>query len=86
MTADAWRIVGGKPLRGRVTPSGSKNGALPTLAATLLLDGETVLHNVPRIADVNTMLELLRSLGLQVTEGTDGAVRIINTGISSRWP
>ncbi len=83
MTADAWRIVGGKPLHGRVTPSGSKNGALPTLAATLLLDGETVLHNVPRIADVHTMLELLRSLGLQVTERADGAVSIVNEGISS---
>lgn len=83
MTADTWRIVGGRPLQGRVTPAGSKNGALPTLAATLLLDGETVLHNVPAIDDVNTMFDLLRSLGLSVTPGGGGSVRIVNTGLTT---
>jgi len=81
MPEDAWRIVGGRPLRGMVKPSGSKNGGLPTLAATLLMDGETVLHNVPRIADVETMLGLLRSFGLTVGEREDGTLRITNRGI-----
>ncbi|MFB3883062.1 MAG: UDP-N-acetylglucosamine 1-carboxyvinyltransferase [Armatimonadota bacterium] len=82
MTGDAWRIVGGTPLRGIVRPSGSKNGSLPMLAATLLLDGETVLHNVPHIDDVQTMLALLRSAGLKVDEsGT--TVRIANSGFST---
>jgi len=86
MTADAWRIVGGKPLHGRVSPSGSKNGALPTLAATLLFDGETVLYNVPRISDVHTMFELLRSLGLEVTARADGSVSVVNTGLTTHRP
>jgi UDP-N-acetylglucosamine 1-carboxyvinyltransferase len=83
MPEDAWRIVGGKPLRGKVKPSGSKNGALPTLAATLLVDGETVLHNVPRIADVQTMIALLTAVGLSVTEDDDSSVRIVNHGITT---
>lgn len=82
MTEDAWRIVGAKPLEGTVRPAGSKNGSLPTLAATLLLDGVTVLRNVPHIADVQTMLSLLRSLGLTVEE-LDSGVRITNRGIAA---
>ncbi len=83
MLEDAWRIVGGRPLEGRVRPSGSKNGALPTLAATLLLDGETVLHNVPQIADVATMLELLRAFGLSVEESGEGEVSVVNRGLAT---
>jgi len=85
MMGDAWRIVGGKPLEGAVRPAGSKNGSLPTLAATLLVDGVTVLHNVPRIADVQTMLSLLRALGLTVEE-LDSGVRITNRGIAGYRP
>ncbi len=86
MTAEAWRIVGGRPLRGSVTPSGSKNGSLPTLAATLLLDGETVLHNVPRIADVATMIDLLKAVGLEVEAEQADTVRIGNTGVTTHHP
>jgi len=82
MTQQAWRIIGGKPLQGAVRPAGSKNGSLPTLAAALLLDGMTVLHNAPRIADVQTMIALLRALGLTIEE-SDGALRITNRGIAS---
>lgn len=82
MSEDAWRILGGRPLRGTVRPSGSKNGALPLLAATLVLDGETVLHNIPRIADVQTMMALLRAVGLTVEEQGDGSVRVVNHGIA----
>jgi UDP-N-acetylglucosamine 1-carboxyvinyltransferase len=83
MIEDAWSVAGGRPLLGRVRLSGSKNGALPTLAATLLVEGETVLHDVPRIADVSTMLELLRAFGVAAEEDADGAVRVINRGIST---
>ena len=83
MTADVWRIRGGSPLRGRVTPSGSKNAALPLLAASLLLDGQSVFHNVPRIADVETMLDLLRALGLQVEEGAQGQLLVTNHGLTT---
>ena len=80
---EGWRVVGGTVLRGNIRPSGSKNGVLPTLAATLLLDGETVLQSVPRVADVETMVALLRALGLRVDELSEGALRVINQGITS---
>jgi len=56
-------VTGGTPLAGRVQISGSKNGTLPLLAASLLIDGETVLDNIPDINDVNVMIEMLRALG-----------------------
>ncbi len=83
---DVWRIVGGRPLRGKVRLSGSKNGALPTLAATLLIDGETVLENVPSIMDVATMIGLLRGVGLEVERGEEGRVRVVNRGICTHRP
>jgi len=83
MIEDAWRIVGGRPLRGTLRPSGSKNGSLPLLAATLLLDGETILHNIPRIADIGVMIELLRAFGLNVEDTGGGEIRIVNRGLST---
>jgi UDP-N-acetylglucosamine 1-carboxyvinyltransferase len=59
------RIRGGAPLRGSVTISGAKNAALPALAATLLTADECILSNVPDLADIGTMLALLRSLGAE---------------------
>jgi UDP-N-acetylglucosamine 1-carboxyvinyltransferase len=59
------RIRGGAPLRGAVTIGGSKNAALPSLAATLLTEDECVLTNVPDLADIGAMLALLRSLGAE---------------------
>lgn len=59
-------VEGGRPLRGEVRISGAKNAALPALAATLLTDEECVLSNVPDLADIETMLQLLRALGAEV--------------------
>ena len=68
-------IEGGKPLRGRLPASGSKNAALYTLAAALLTAEPVLLHNVPEIADIGEMGRLLRSLGARVSiEGTDVAI------------
>ncbi len=86
MSEHVYKIVGGRSLSGTVTLSGSKNGALPTLAATLLVEGETILENVPRISDVHTMLELLRSLGLVVKGAGGGTVRVINRGLRAGRP
>ena len=58
-------IEGGPPLTGDVTPAGNKNAALPILAATLLTGCDVTLHNVPRIGDVGTMLQLLAEHGRQ---------------------
>lgn len=60
---DAIRIIGGKPLKGSVSIQGSKNAALPMMAAALLHEGTTVLHNCPKIADVFCMEEILEELG-----------------------
>jgi UDP-N-acetylglucosamine 1-carboxyvinyltransferase len=59
-------IDGGVPLSGTLTPAGNKNGALPILAASVLTDEEVVVRNVPRIRDVETMLEILERLGVAV--------------------
>ncbi|HEX9619099.1 MAG TPA: UDP-N-acetylglucosamine 1-carboxyvinyltransferase, partial [Polyangiaceae bacterium] len=60
---DAIRIVGQRPLSGRIRVSGAKNAALPILAATLLSDGPSQLENVPALRDINTTAALLRFLG-----------------------
>ena len=72
-------IEGGVPLSGTVVPAGNKNGALPILAACLLTDKEVVLHNVPRISDVDAMIGLLASLGAEVTWSTAGEL-VVNAG------
>jgi UDP-N-acetylglucosamine 1-carboxyvinyltransferase len=59
-------IEGGRRLRGRIEVGGNKNAALPLLAACLLTDRECVLTNVPRIADVAVMAQLLEDLGATV--------------------
>jgi UDP-N-acetylglucosamine 1-carboxyvinyltransferase len=60
-------IEGGLPLSGTMVPAGNKNGALPILAASLLTDDEVVVRNVPRIRDVEAMLEILHGLGVSVS-------------------
>src|SRR6266571_2708685 len=61
--ADAFVIEGGQRLGGTIRAAGNKNGALPILAACLLTDEPVTLANVPRIRDVETMVELLVQLG-----------------------
>ncbi|MGH2772307.1 MAG: UDP-N-acetylglucosamine 1-carboxyvinyltransferase [Actinomycetota bacterium] len=61
-----FRVEGGRRLEGRVAVSGAKNSALKLMAASLLAKGKTVLTNVPRIADVFTMAEVLKRLGAEV--------------------
>lgn len=56
-------IYGGKKLNGEFVVSGAKNAALKMIAASILIDGETILHNVPRITDVYRMIEVIESLG-----------------------
>jgi len=64
---DKLVVKGGVRLKGRVEISGSKNSALPILAATLLTPETCVLHNVPDLSDIRFMLEILRRLGAKVT-------------------
>src|SRR5438876_5310286 len=57
-------IEGGYPLSGTIVPAGNKNAALPALAASLLTEEEVVLRNVPRIRDVEAMIDILRGVGV----------------------
>ncbi len=60
-------ILGGHSLFGEIPVQGSKNGALPLMAASLLHSGITVLHNCPRISDVMLMMSILEELGCKCT-------------------
>ena len=62
---DKFLIDGGFPLRGSVPIGGSKNAALPIMAACLLAEGKSVLHGVPALRDVNTLLKILEHLGVK---------------------
>ena len=81
-TMDKFVIEGGVPLSGTIVPAGNKNAALPVLAACLLTEEEVVLRNIPRIRDVDAMIELLRGLGVAsfaqflalAADGGEGAV------------
>ena len=61
---DKLLIRGGRPLHGDIAISGAKNAALPELCAALLTAEPVVLHNVPRLQDVATMLKLIRNMGV----------------------
>jgi len=67
-------IHGGRPLEGEIHASGSKNAALPMIAAALLTDEEVVLENVPSIRDVDVMLEIASVLGADVSRVGDRVV------------
>ncbi|MFZ9739896.1 MAG: UDP-N-acetylglucosamine 1-carboxyvinyltransferase [Prochlorotrichaceae cyanobacterium] len=65
-TSSALEIWGQQPLQGEVSISGAKNSALVIMAGALLSSEECLIHNVPNLADVNRMVEILRSLGVGV--------------------
>ena len=81
--SEAFLIEGGRRLSGRIRASGNKNGALPILAASLLADGPVTLTNVPRIRDVETMMELLAGLGADAEWVGANEVRVQPDGVSS---
>src|SRR5437868_15528820 len=74
-------IEGGAPLSGMVAPAGNKNGALPLIAASLLTEDELVLRNVPRIADVEAMIDLVADLGATVDWRADNELAICGAGV-----
>ena len=76
-------IEGGNPLSGRIRASGNKNGALPILAGCLLSDEPVTLSNVPRIRDVETMLELICATGASAEWTAPNEVRVEPQGLSS---
>jgi UDP-N-acetylglucosamine 1-carboxyvinyltransferase len=76
---DKFVIAGGKKLSGEVKVQGSKNAALPIVAGALLIDsGETVLHNVPPLRDIETIVQMLSHLGARVSFDKEAGDMTIN--------
>jgi len=82
---DKLVIEGGVPLKGVVTISGSKNAALPILLASILVDGEVRLSNVPNLRDIGTTLKLLELLGC-TAEYADGEVFLESCDLKPEAP
>ena len=80
---DKLLIEGGPPLNGEVRISGSKNSALPILAATLLAEGPVHVSNVPHLKDVTTMLALLRCMGVELTLDETMSVQVDANNITN---
>ena len=76
-------IQGSKSLSGSITPSGSKNEALPILAACLLTAEPVMLKNLPDIQDVRVMLEVIENIGCTVERLSEGTVRITADGLNT---
>ena len=68
---DKFLIKGLSKIKGKVSVEPSKNSSLPILAATLLFDQPVVIKNLPRVRDINTMLNLLKSLGSKIILSKD---------------
>src|SRR5256885_1233537 len=82
---DKILVHGGQPLSGTVKISGSKNSALPILAATLLTKEPCVIHHVPDLSDIHYMLQILSHLGAQV-ERASGVVTVQAEKITTEAP
>lgn len=79
---DSFIVRGGQPLQGTLIASGSKNAALPIMAATLLSAERCTLHRVPVLRDIATMMTLLSSLGATATRpSSDGALMIDSSAV-----
>jgi UDP-N-acetylglucosamine 1-carboxyvinyltransferase len=75
-------VTGGRPLSGSVRAGGAKNSALKLMAAALLASGESVIHNVPAISDVDVMARVLEGLGARVIR-EDHTVRVDASDVTS---
>src|SRR4051812_49842030 len=80
------KVVGGRALSGRVAVEGNKNSALPLIAACLLTDQPCELTNVPRIRDVEVLLDLLAGLGAAIEGRGTSALRIQCARVTSDCP
>src|SRR5262245_15647249 len=80
------KVVGGRPLSGRVAVEGNKNSALPLIAACLLTEQACELSNVPRIRDVDVLLEIIESLGARVEGRGTPTLRIQCAAVTGDRP
>jgi len=80
---DKFVIDGGKPLKGEVSVSGSKNAALPILCTSILADGPCTFRNIPKLVDISTIVEVLSILGIETRRPEVGTIVLDPAGISS---
>lgn len=79
-----YKIEGGKPLSGKITPVPNKNSILKLIPAALLTDEPVILHNVPKSSDVRLMLKIVKQLGGKVTYLDDGSsVKIVAKDVNT---
>lgn len=83
---EKFKIIGGTHLRGRVSVSGSKNAALPIIAATLIYPVVLRLSNVPEIKDVKNMFEIMEDLGAKITRVKKNFFEIDTRNVNSFEP
>ncbi|MCB2181087.1 MAG: UDP-N-acetylglucosamine 1-carboxyvinyltransferase [Desulfobulbaceae bacterium] len=76
-------IEGGLPLEGEIKISGAKNGALPIIAATLLCPGTHIIHNVPDLRDIRTILQLMETFGITWEKADTNTLAINSDNVSS---
>lgn len=76
-------VTGGNSLQGTVTISGAKNAVLPIIAASLLAEGKTTLYDIPNLADVNIISQLMREIGVEVSNNKEGIVNIDASNIDN---
>lgn len=83
MSKEMIVVEGGTPLQGEVRASGAKNSALKLMAASILGQGETVLHNIPEISDIAVMSEVLQRLGATVKR--EDHTLVVDTADVDTW-
>lgn len=79
---EVYKIKGGKKLKGEVTISGSKNACLPIIAASILTDEPVFIKNVPKILDILTLLDAIKSIGSKVKFVEDDVILIENGNVN----
>ena len=78
---NSFKIIGGKSLKGEVTPQGAKNEALQILCAVLLTEDEIIIENIPDIKDVNLLINLLDGIGVDVKKINDTTYKFKSNNI-----
>ena len=73
----AFEIIGGKKLKGEISPQGAKNEAFQVINAVLLTDKEVTISNIPDIIDVNKLIDLLKTLGVKINKLSKGSYSFI---------
>ncbi|MFC1651816.1 UDP-N-acetylglucosamine 1-carboxyvinyltransferase [Patescibacteria group bacterium] len=76
-------IEGGIPLKGKIKVAGAKNAALPIIAATILTKEKSVIDNIPRISDVEDLIEILKKIGVKIKWVDDYKIEVDPSGLNS---